>query len=133
MKKEKIQFQEVGEIVKINKYEVQFKGVKILEGPNFMSQTGIFEVFINNSKSFNLKPEKRYYNTNKQVTTEAAIHSTILGDLYIAIGDKNFSKDSNSWTTRIWFNPFTIWIWSGVILLVLGGLISFFRIVKKNK
>ena len=31
------------------------------------------------------------YNANKQVTTEAAIHSTVFGDLYIAIGDVNTS------------------------------------------
>ena len=72
------------------------------------------------------------YNTGKQVTTEASIHSTLLGDLYIAIGDNN-SINKNTWTTRIWFNPFTIWIWIGVLFLVLGGMISFTRIIIKMR
>ena len=44
------------------------------------------------------------------------IYST-LGDLYIAIGEQNTLDESKSWTTRIWFNPFTIWIWIGVLFL----------------
>ena len=98
-----------------------------------MSQTGVFEVSKDDAHVINLKPEKRFYNANKQVTTEAAIYSTIFGDLYIAIGDKNSIKNSVSWTTRIWYNPFTIWIWLGVFSLVTGGLISFFRVIKKKK
>ena len=50
------------------------------------------------------------------------IYSTLLGDLYIAIGDKNSINNNESWTTRIWFNPFTNWIWIGVFLLSLGGV-----------
>ena len=133
LKIEKIQFQEIGEIIKINQYDVEFKGVKVVEGPNFLSQTGVFEVSKDDAHVINLKPEKRFYNANKQVTTEAAIYSTIFGDLYIAIGDKNSIKNSVSWTTRIWYNPFTIWIWLGVFSLVTGGLISFFRVIKKKK
>jgi cytochrome c-type biogenesis protein CcmF len=72
------------------------------------------------------------YNANKQVTTEAAIYSTIFGDLYIAIGDVNTNRN-NSWTTRIWFNSFTMWIWIGVLFLVLGGILSIFRFIKVNK
>ena len=34
-------------------------------------------------------PKKRKYNSSRQITTEAAIYSTLLGDLYIAIGDQN--------------------------------------------
>ena len=77
-----------------------------------------------------LFPERRFYNSSDQITTEAAIYSTILGDLYIAIGDKNSTNDNESWTTRIWFNPFTIWIWIGVFLLSLGGTISLIKTLR---
>jgi cytochrome c biogenesis factor len=55
----------------------------------------------------------------------------LLGDLYIAIGDQN-ELNENSWTTRIWFNPFTSWIWIGVFFLVFSGLISVIRTLKKE-
>ena len=93
---------------------------------------GIFEIYENNKYIKTLNPEKRMYNAGKQVTTEAAIHSTLFGDLYIAIGDSNSLK-KNSWTTRIWFNSFTIWIWIGVMFLVIGGMLSIYRFLKANK
>ena len=129
LKEEKIQFQEIDKNIQINKFDVQFKGVEIIEGPNYLSQTGVFDVFQDDTFITRMKPEKRFYNIGQQVTTEAAIYSTTLGDLYIAIGDKNNSDSSVSWTTRIWFNPFTIWIWIGVLFLVVGGCISFFRVI----
>tara|TARA_Y100001933_G_C18916711_1_gene529170 strand:+ start:146 stop:595 length:450 start_codon:yes stop_codon:yes gene_type:complete len=129
LKEEKIQFQEIDKNIQINKFDVQFKGVEIIEGPNYLSQTGVFDVFQDDTFITRMKPEKRFYNIGQQVTTEAAIYSTTLGDLYIAIGDKNKSDSSVSWTTRIWFNPYTIWIWIGVLFLVVGGCISFFRVI----
>ena len=77
-----------------------------------------------------LFPERRFYNSSDQITTEAAIYSTLLGDLYIAIGDKNSINNNESWTTRIWFNPFTLWIWIGVFLLSLGGAISLIKTLR---
>ncbi len=131
LKKEKIQFQEIGEIIKVNKFNVQFQGVKKVEGPNYISQMGIFKIFIKDKEISILKPEKRFYNSGNQVTTEAAIYSTLLGDLYIAIGDIHQNK--TKWTTRIWYNPYTIWIWVGVLFLTIGGSFSFFNSLRKKR
>jgi len=132
LKIEKIQFQEINQIITLNNFDVKFLGVKLVEEDNYVSQMGHFEISKNNSYIKTLYPEKRMYNTGKQVTTEASIYSTFLGDLYIAIGENN-SLNKNSWTTRIWFNPFTIWIWIGVLFLVIGGMISLTRIIKNKK
>ncbi len=132
LKVEKIQFQEINQIITLNNFDVKFLGVKLVEEDNYVSQMGHFEISKNNSYIKTLYPEKRMYNTGKQVTTEASIYSTFLGDLYIAIGENN-SLNKNSWTTRIWFNPFTIWIWIGVLFLVIGGIISLTRIIKNKK
>ena len=130
LKQEKIQFQSVGESIPIQNYNVTFLGVKKIEGPNFISQMGYFEISQNGEKVKTLMPEKRFYNSGKQVTTEAAIHSTILGDLYIAIGEVH--EDKKKWTTRIWFNPFTLWIWIGVLFLAIGGVFSFVNSVGRK-
>jgi cytochrome c-type biogenesis protein CcmF len=129
---EQIQFQEINEVITAKNFKVKFLGVKMIEKENYKSQMGLFEIYKDNKYIKTLKPEKRMYNANKQVTTEAAIHSTVFGDLYIAIGDVNAIRN-NSWTTRIWFNSFTIWIWIGVLFLVLGGILSIFRFIKVNK
>ncbi len=130
LKEEKIQFQSSGETLNIRDFQVKFLGVKKVEGPNYISQTGVFEIFENDKFLKIMKPEKRFYNAGQQTTTEAAIYSTLRGDLYIAIGDRNLKSLNNAWTTRIWFNPFTIWLWIGTFFLVLGGFISFTRKIK---
>ncbi len=123
LKKENIQFQKIGEIVDVAGFQVKFLGIEKILGENYKSDLGNFELYQGKSLITTLKPEKRIYNFGKQVTTEAAIHTTILGDIYISIGDNN----SGLWTTRIWYNPFTIWIWSGVVLMFIGGLLSLKR------
>ena len=114
LKKEKIQFQNPNQIISISQFDVKFIGIKNIEGPNYISEMGEFKIYKSGQFVKSLFPERRFYNSTERVTTEAAIYSTILGDLYIAIGDRNSLEKNNSWTTRIWFNPFTIWIWIGV-------------------
>tara|TARA_B100001027_G_scaffold55222_1_gene37072 strand:+ start:1321 stop:3246 length:1926 start_codon:yes stop_codon:yes gene_type:complete len=130
LKEENIQFQEINEVIKVDDYDVTFLGVERVVGPNYLSQMGKFEVSKNNKIVKVLKPEKRFYNSGNQITTEASILTTFKGDLYIAIGEKNL-LDDDAWTTRIWFNPYTVWIWIGVVFLVLGVTISLIRSTNK--
>ena len=123
LKKESIQFQNIGDQVEINKYLVRFNGVEHKNKQNYKTDFASFEVFVGNKLITILNPEKRFYNSGNQVTTEAAIYSNFLGDLYIAIGDQN-KTETKSWTTRIWFNPYTIWIWIGILMMGLGAMIS---------
>jgi cytochrome c-type biogenesis protein CcmF len=54
-------------------------------------------------------------------TTEAAIHTTWLADLYAVIGDPD---GEGGWSVRIYHNPLVPWIWLGAILIVVGGGVS---------
>ena len=133
LKKEKIQFQDLNQKISISNFDVKFEGIKNVEGPNYLSQVGVFSIYKDKNYIKTLYPERRFYNSREQVTTEAAIHSTFTGDLYIAIGEKNTESNTFSWTTRIWFNPFTLWIWIGVLFLGIGGLISLTKSLKESK
>ena len=133
LKKEKIQFQDLNQKISISNFDVKFEGIKNVEGPNYLSQVGVFSIYKDNNYIKTLYPERRFYNSREQVTTEAAIHSTLTGDLYIAIGEKNTESNTFSWTTRIWFNPFTLWIWIGVLFLGIGGLISLTKSLREPK
>jgi cytochrome c-type biogenesis protein CcmF len=133
LKKEKIQFQDLNQKISISNFDVKFEGIKNVEGPNYLSQVGVFSIYKDKNYIKTLYPERRFYNSREQVTTEAAIHSTFTGDLYIAIGEKNTESNTLSWTTRIWFNPFTLWIWIGVLFLGIGGLISLTKSLRESK
>ena len=68
-----------------------------------------------------LFPEKRWYPVQRQDTTEASIHSDLMGDIYAVIGDPS---GDGRWVTRFYSNPMVPWIWIGSLVMVLGGLVS---------
>ena len=57
-----------------------------------------------------LKPENRFYPITNIFTSEVSIHTNLIRDLYIVLGEGN-SKDG--WTVKIYYNPLVIWIWIG--------------------
>ena len=66
-----------------------------------------------------LKPENRFYPITNNFTTEASIHTTLLRDLYIVLGEGSLK---NGWVVKIYYNPLVIWIWIGAIVIFLGGI-----------
>ena len=59
--------------------------------------------------------------------TEAAIHSTLFRDIYIALGEQ---ITSNSWSVRIYHKPLMQFIWLGAILMVISAI---FGVLSRNK
>ncbi|MEQ8195704.1 MAG: heme lyase CcmF/NrfE family subunit [Rhodospirillales bacterium] len=121
-KVESIQTMKPGDTVTVAGYAYTFKGVTEAPGPNYRAVRAAFDVSRNGSPVAMLYPEKRVYPVQNQPTTEAAIHSTLWGDLYAVIGDP--SGDGGGYVTRLYFNPLVGWMWAGVMIMVLGGMVS---------
>jgi cytochrome c-type biogenesis protein CcmF len=68
-----------------------------------------------------LSPERRFYPVSRMTTTEAAIHTTWVSDVYVALGDPN---EAGAWTVRLYHHPLVPWIWIGGVGMMLGGLVS---------
>ena len=77
-----------------------------------------------------LQPENRFYPVTNSFTTEVSIHTNLLGDLYMVLGEGNLN---DGWIVRIYYNPLVIWIWIGALTIFLGGLISMNSNLKKLK
>ena len=101
-------------------YQINFKNLRVVPGPNFDSVKADFVITNPNGKVFTLTPEKRKYFARGQVTTETAIHASALKGIYITIGDQ---LDDGSWIVNIQFNVFIRWIWFSAIMMVLAGLL----------
>ncbi len=110
-----------GDTVEVAGYSMQFEGVREQRGPNYISRQGEFLVTRNGSVVTTLTPERRAYPIEGDTTTEAAIHTTWLADLYAVIGDGNAEA---GWSVRLYHNPLVPWIWVGAVIMVLGGLVS---------
>ena len=110
-----------GETISIAGYDVTLEKIERGQGPNYQTETAHMRVMRNGEEVTILSPERRFYPVQQMPTTEAAIHSTFLADLYAAIGE---GGSQEGWTVRIWHNPLVPWIWAGCLIMVIGGLVS---------
>ena len=70
-------------------------------------------------------PQKRFYPVEQQATSEAGIDTGLWRDLYVVLGDPvegGAAEDAH--TVRIYHNPLVMWIWGGVIIMGLAGVLS---------
>ncbi len=117
---EKIQVMKPGDAVAVAGYDFTFEGARTVAGPNYTATRGRFVVSSGGKQLYSLHPEKRVYPVQGRPTTEAAIRTTFLGDLYAVIGD----AEAGGYVTRLYFNPLVPWIWGGIALMIVGGLVS---------
>jgi cytochrome c-type biogenesis protein CcmF len=68
-----------------------------------------------------MHPERRYFPLQRQSTTEVAIRTNLLADLYIAMGDPDAG---GGWTIRAYYKPLVPWIWIGAVIMAFGGIAS---------
>ena len=113
----------VGDKASIGGYDLTFKGVDGMIGPNYTAVKATFDVSKEGTQLKPLHPQARVYLTPPMPTTEAAILSSFKGDLFVVIGEAN-SEKYDTWAVRLYYKPLQSWLWAGVALLVLGGRIS---------
>jgi cytochrome c-type biogenesis protein CcmF len=120
--KEKIIRMKVNDKTVIHNYNIVFKEINKIAGPNYLALQGNFWIYNKNKNIIaELKPENRFYPVANNSTTEASIHTNLLRDLYIVLGEGDINK---GWVVRIYYNPLVIWIWIGAFMIFLGGLFS---------
>lgn len=119
-----------GETVQVAGYAFQFLGVKDLQGPNYKGVTGVFQVTERNADVTRLYAEKRIYNAQQTVITQAAVDPGLWRDLYVALGEP---LENDAWAVRIYYKPFVRWIWCGGLFMMLGGLFSVVTLRRSHK
>ena len=128
---EKIARMKINNEIKIKKYNIIFKEINEIRGPNYVALKGNFLVYDEKKTIITkLKPENRFYPITNNFTTEASIHTNLLRDLYIVLGEGNIN---DGWVVRIYYNPLVIWIWIGALTIFLGGIVSMTSNLEKLK
>lgn len=120
---EDIRVVNVGEPFEIAGYTLILEGVRRVQGPNYISTMGDVRLTRGTREISLLHPEKRVYPVTRMPTTEAAIESGFLRDIYVVIGDP---QQNGGWAMRTYYKPLASWIWGGVLLMAFGGLLSLF-------
>ncbi len=111
----------VGDSTSAGEYNFRFTGLKEIKGPNYVAAQGTFEVTRGATNIATMMPEKRFYTVQQMPMTEAAINRGFTRDLYVSLGEET---SPNVWVVRVQHKPFVSWIWSGCLIIALGGLLA---------
>ncbi|SDB69806.1 heme lyase CcmF/NrfE family subunit [Belnapia rosea] len=109
-----------GETVALAGLDYRLVSVVDAPGPNFSARRATVEVRDGGTLVTVLQPERRSFPQGRMTTTEAAIHTTWLSDLYVVLGEE---RDGGA-VLRIHNNPLAPWIWLGGAIMALGGGLS---------
>jgi len=118
---ERIETVRSGDTIEIAGRTLHFVGVTEEDVANYHAQRAQIVVERPGSAAMTLYPERRWYPVARSQTTNTAITTNGLGDLYLALGDPD---GRGGWVLRAYYNPLVPWIWFGAILAALGGLVS---------
>ena len=106
----------------VKNYKIVFKEINKLAGPNYYALEGSFWVYNEKNKIITvLRPENRIYPVTNNTSSEVSIHTNLLRDLYIVLGEGDINE---GWVVRIYYNPLVVWMWIGVLIIVIGGLLA---------
>ena len=114
----------VGETYDNSKTKIVFESINQKKEKNYKSIIANFNITNSEGINNNLSPELRIYNQPNITTSEADIKTTLMKDKFIVI---NLVQNQDYFNVRYQVKPFMLWIWLSVIMISLGGLVSFLQ------
>jgi cytochrome c-type biogenesis protein CcmF len=110
-----------GDTVTVGSRTITLDGFLPRASTNFRENAVRFTVREGGTAVAVMEPSKRRFSTREMETTEAAIRTFALSQLYISLGDIG---NDGAVTVRIYWKPLVTLIWLGPVVMALGGLIS---------
>jgi len=110
-----------GDIMHVGPYTLRFDGVTAVDGPNYQAQRAHVALIDGGRAVAMMEPEKRVYPAEGQDVSDTAIRTTILRDLYLALGD---DRGGGRFVLRAYVSPLAPLIWLGALVMALGGALS---------
>ncbi len=109
-----------GDEFEVSDRKIIFQNIEITNEINFQALRANFLVKKNQEVIASVKAGKNYYPVSKMITSEAGILHEFFRDIYFIVGDQK----NNNWFIKVYVNPFVSFIWLGVIIMVISGLIG---------
>ncbi|MUG32005.1 MULTISPECIES: heme lyase CcmF/NrfE family subunit [Psychrobacter] len=115
----------VGDTVDVNDYHFTLVDFEQVRGKNYDATQAEIKVEKDGKFVTTLYPQKRDYVVSSMPMTEAGIQTTMLRDVYVALGEPiNVNEPEGNWAVRVYVKPMIAWLWLGAIVMALGGIIS---------
>ena len=109
-----------GDKFTVGGYEFLLVSVDSQPGPNYAARVASIEVLRNGAPIAIMKPSKRNFESQNQTTSDVAIRTNLLRDIYVVLGDE---RDGSA-VLRLHVNPLAPWIWLGALVMAAGGGLS---------
>jgi len=110
-----------GESMTIGAYTLHCDEIEEGETSNFSYLIATITVSKNGKTLQVLRPEKRYYPASEQGTSEVALRSNLVEDLYVVFAGV---AEDNRAVIQVFLNPLVVWVWIGTIVMVVGTLVA---------
>lgn len=109
-----------GDHFAVGGYDFALLSVDSAPGPNYTARVATIEVTRDGTAVAIMRPSKRNFVSQKQTTSDVAIRTNLLRDLYVVLGDE---RDGQA-VLRLHVNPLAPWIWLGALVMAAGGALS---------
>jgi cytochrome c-type biogenesis protein CcmF len=110
-----------GESIAVAGYDITLQGLVPVEGPNYRDLVARLTVREGGVDAGTLEPAKRVYTARAMPTTEAALKTRGMSQLYVSPGDPG---TDGSIALRFFYKPMVLLIWIGTLVMMFGGLLS---------
>jgi cytochrome c-type biogenesis protein CcmF len=111
-----------GDTLDVAHYRLTFDGVFNRAGPNYRDLVGHFTVRrAGGDLIASMEPSRRTFPARNMATTEAALMTRRVSQLYLSIGDPN---PDGAVPVRLYFKPQVLMIWLGAVIMFIGGALS---------
>jgi cytochrome c-type biogenesis protein CcmF len=111
-----------GGSIDIAHYRLTFDGVFSRAGPNYRDLVGHFTVRRSNGDWLGaMEPSRRTFPSRNMATTEAALMTRGVSQLYLSLGDPD---PDGAVPVRLYFKPQVLMIWLGAVIMFIGGGLS---------
>jgi len=110
-----------GASARVGDYEFRFGGVQAVEGPNYSAMRGTLIVSEHGAQVAEMRPEKRQYWVQHQVTSETAIKMHHGKNLLLALGE---DLGAGRWSVRIQIRPLVSLVWLAALVMAIGGALA---------
>jgi cytochrome c-type biogenesis protein CcmF len=109
------------DVAQVGGYSLTFDGIAQRQGSNYREHLARFKVSEDGKPIAMMTPSKRDFITRGSSTTEAALLTRGVSQLYISLGD---TAADGAVAVRIFYKPMVLLIWLGPVLMAFGGMLS---------
>jgi cytochrome c-type biogenesis protein CcmF len=111
-----------GDQLLLGAYTLRLDGIDDSATVNYEAAIANLSVFQDGRKTAIMHPERRFYKSSEQATTEVALKAGLKEDLYVVLA--GFNPENNRAIVHVFVNPLVSWVWIGSLVLVLGTLLA---------